>query len=818
MFPRVKCRAIVKDMLETGNFRWDNDIPALPEAPTEMPKKDEEQRSLAKRNVEFDHLPATAGTGSIAAKEQESLIQKWIENWGKVPINEMKRLIYGTSSSIDPRKPVQHRPTFIQIGKMASSAQIGHLTIDFSLQNLTETVRDLEGKLIKMETDHYEEWKVLFPEKKHDFVNSSLTTLKRAEKVVVDMDVLFKASVFVTNPDPRDKRQIALIAAGIGLVASVGMSGLSLYESVQSNHHIQNISSRINVVSETIKHDETEIAKDHSAIFKVQQALKDSITDLAKTVEKQELLAAKHMADQAATLIFDSIQNWASNLRLLLNHRLPPGLLDMEKMRKSFEAMEVKAKQEGLHPIEHGFEQLFRQEIAVYRIGKDLGDIRVQVFVPYARHPLMQLYRYHRMPMNIMDGMALVVSSDKNYLALKEDETLLRTLTESEFSQCKEKGKVYFCLENKVIDKNNQESCLYNLYKGRTRKINETCPFSLTRGGEFVQRIQHNVFEISAPKETVVSITCHNDTVSTSEERRLSPIDTFSLDEGCSAVTPNHFVRVERTLHEKIEITAPVIHLNLGHILPGLSVNELQSLNSSFQVFDNEEIPLQIASVWSKVHLDYEDPFLSAFPSLSNVFGLVGSKIMMYVVVPLIVLFSVFIFIYCGGISMIKSMFTRCFSDCCKRKNNARTDEPGTGDERVVGSPTRWRRPNFNRARNIFRREPRTPVTTVVENSYRKASNATLNYPPLPHPAPPSRAPSTTLSEWYNSSQASAPAQSEPEYVEEEELRNLARRLNSLRSRTRSSTRSSAPSASSSRYTTRVACDELIDLPEVHEL
>ena len=225
------------------------------------------------------------------------------------------------------------------------------------------------------------------------------------------------------------------------------------------------------------------------------------------------------------------------------------------------------AKKKGLKVLHPARTDLYRFEVTF--IKKSEG-VRVFLHVPVTKGDVLDVYKH--VPIDHLDKVENVVYSietERDVLAMNQANGKSLAMTLAELNRCRRVNQLYYCDHQRVLDRDQTDSCVGAMFAGIRDSVMEKCPIKIKKVTDIVQAVNHTSFRIVSTKGSIrVYLECHDDYISVGSGEEIT------LQPGCAAQTQDHWFVATTDLDSAREIiVTPVLiddqvrRLNLTNVM-----------------------------------------------------------------------------------------------------------------------------------------------------------------------------------------------------------------------------------------------------------
>lgn len=439
--------------------------------------------------------------------------------------------------------PTEQRATFMRVGKMSSTSTFHHLSTELDPNSFQNTVTNFENQVRQFLTSQRKK----IQETDQMTIQHSLITIQAAS------DKLHASTALFQKPDqelkasdkPRNKRQLfALFSSVVGL----GMSFYNLHEINILNDRLDTLEENENLMATVITQQEVRLNKHEKAINDLTSATQQLASLFMIHQNRMQILNYVEKVERCAMKIHSAIDEFIIALTFLADGRLSPTLFDPETMQTHFQLIITKSNRKGLTPLTTDFGLLYRSPISVVLTFEQ--QLKLFIHVPLLKRPILHVYRYTPIPFMLPTNkkVQFEIRHPKTHLAIDSETSVFREMTDEEMRLCRKEQDTYYCEQENILQKNEEESCLYSLFSGLIdTNIFELCDVSAHKPHERFLQTGVTQFTAFFPRQTALTKSCDTQPIPDNVTRHVGLVD-MTLTPGCSYSTSSHTISIQDML------------------------------------------------------------------------------------------------------------------------------------------------------------------------------------------------------------------------------------------------------------------------------
>ena len=401
------------------------------------------------------------------------------------------------------------------------------------------------------------------------------------------------------------KRFIGMVvAAVIALTVFAGTVAASVYGATYTNQEVASMATNVNTLSATqvatirqVQHQ----AESHGELERF-------VGEVAKITERGfSQLAATGWDRAAIDIAARRVTMQEQAIAGMLQGRLVPAALNDVDIKKTSTDIAKYAAVQGMRPLAKFFTDYLQMETSFF--SSDEG------YKLFLHIPLMQLgtelrvFRHARVPIPVGHGYQVTVESEKEFIAISNDNSFYRTMTANELAECGRKGDFFFCKVGNVVRRaplkltgnfgKDPDLCLWALFTQNNHIAVQVCTVYVASAPDSVLQLSPTRFIAFNEKPHQARMECRNNSISHKKRFAVKGVTDIHVPAGCSVTTETHVFAASDVAFTRpadnwaVEYTWP--H-NKEHLLQGLDLERLRVISASSLTLANAtRIPLEHA-------------------------------------------------------------------------------------------------------------------------------------------------------------------------------------------------------------------------------
>ena len=258
------------------------------------------------------------------------------------------------------------------------------------------------------------------------------------------------------------------------------------------------------------------------------QTLNDTVRRLivAQTATFEQMQAALEASMQVRRT-GEKLRSLMEGVMCLTQHKLSDKLVDQEAMYMTLRRLRTQLLEKHLEMSLPSMNDIYKMP-ASYIAFVNNTTIRGIVHIPLTRvGAKIRLYRYVPSPVMVENRHIMMPSPTKHFLAIADDGSLYKEMTQEDISFCHHIGDRYNCDESGFSLRTRSESCLMALYDKDSRSIIDSCPFTASTEKDRLVQLGPNevlLYQSAGQQSGTVYVSCpmKSDTVDFIGLRRIS--------------------------------------------------------------------------------------------------------------------------------------------------------------------------------------------------------------------------------------------------------------------------------------------------------
>ena len=344
-------------------------------------------------------------------------------------------------------------------------------------------------------------------------------TVERLEKKLKDLQK-------IEDLARLDKRSIALLAAALGPIISIGSSLLNHAE---------------------VKALATKVARDGRRMIRMNHKLGHLMEQFYEHRRVEEAFLKEDLIvrdlERQLLLIDDSIHDTIQAFYSLLEHRLHPGFLSPVTLEYLEGIARNHSKRTGLTPVLGLTTEIMSMPIS-YVLGEQ--ELLILLHIPMVQDFRRMVRPLYRLNGALMKGRGSIVIPETNRQLISVDKTrqFHQTLTEAELSGCMKTGTTFLCPFGSVLSKK-VGTCAAALFFGDSDAASKLCKLKELELEVPILEINETAFAVR--KGEGISLNCPG--FKPSAVRRTLELEIINVKRGCTLSSETFVVTPPLTEH-----------------------------------------------------------------------------------------------------------------------------------------------------------------------------------------------------------------------------------------------------------------------------
>lgn len=312
------------------------------------------------------------------------------------------------------------------------------------------------------------------------------------------------------NPVVRHRRQVVIGLAAVGGMIIGAIAG-SLFSQFKTNALVDVLNKKVDTVVHQV--DSLSIGLYHvdGDVKKINETLTTFERVIGKLIATDTTYEHYFAAIYSTLLLEEQADRFAlaeAAIDQLLLGKLHKGLIAPTGLKTALDDLNKQAQDRGMligvkRPIE-----LYQLHTSfVYDQTTKL--LHAIVHIPmYRENHVLTLKRYIPIPF-FSPGLNkfIQINSEQNYLAMSQDNTLIKTLNEDDLNSCLNIGHAYFC-EDHSLQKSTSQNCLLHLSQGINRQELEMCLVHILPNADVIHQKSKNTYIVATSNPTTINENC----------------------------------------------------------------------------------------------------------------------------------------------------------------------------------------------------------------------------------------------------------------------------------------------------------------------
>ena len=494
------------------------------------------------------------------------------------------------ATAADPDEVIHQ--SFEQLGQLAVGVSYGHLHAWVKTSMLREQVEEQAltvRRLMNAGLVAIQKWEGEAQDDKALLAEAKLTSIRYEGwmwSVRTRLNEIVKPTRDVVNlvEDPAHhvtKRQVLGVAAVTEATAAFAFA-------MYNNKRIGNLELAVDQNAETL----ARVVRTSERLFNHTREDISMLVNRTKLMDRAVTRVTLAEATLAFTVDIDfhvsqleiRAEKWRRGLISLLQGYVTPELIVPGELRKQLGALEIMAKKKGMKMLHLMETDIYRFEVSFI---KKPNGVRIFIHVPITRGDVLDVYKH--VPIDHLDsekGVVYSIETEKDVLALNQATGKSMALSLAELNRCRRVGQLYYCDHQRVLDRDQSNSCVGAMFAGIKDSVLSRCTIRVKLLEDVVQPVNHTTFRIISTKDTVrVYRECQDSYSSVSSGSEIT------LEPGCAAQTQDHWFAATADVESAREMI----------ITPVLVSSQIPPLNLSGSVLkslkDTGEVKLTAADI-----------------------------------------------------------------------------------------------------------------------------------------------------------------------------------------------------------------------------
>ena len=370
---------------------------------------------------------------------------------------------------------------FEKVGGVAVGLQKAHIVTKIGFKKMEEMHKSLENFVEKNITSLITHSQVKL---KKSFMHRNIVMKRNMRRAKVDissakMGFMERAKDLRKNPHfvpfPRVRRSLI---EGMGMVTGVATLGMSIYNyvEIQEIRDLEKNDRRaIESMAVSIKNVDAAVnrnSRNINILKKVEEAhIKMTMRDEHEMAMEDLLTQSEEATDRWMV----STRFWSAGIKSLLQGRLDPSLLDLEKLLGAAGTIEKLARENGKELVYNKIDSLLNAEFS-WMFDEKEESLSIILHIDVACSKKMQAYRLLSVPFMVGEK-SLAFLSDKNgdVLVIDENNDVGKIVKRVELEKCQKSGKNFACDNFGLLQRKIGKSCLGAALRGRMKDSLQSC-------------------------------------------------------------------------------------------------------------------------------------------------------------------------------------------------------------------------------------------------------------------------------------------------------------------------------------------------------
>jgi hypothetical protein len=531
----------------------------------------------------------------------------------------------------------KHKMAFTHVGTLIQSVSWAHVTLiqhwtpllDMldTMNNQTILIQDWAGNGCTPTTrfDTLDDATRSRCTQVHIQANTTLQELKEMSARISDTQR--RATSTSSGPPRRQKRFITAIisflAAGLGIFNTFELANIKSQVTSNTEH--------LAIVEQAV----SKLAHEQVQIVHAIQSLNMEIkyNDYKHAVTENIITALQllqHVQTGVARVAVE-VQTANNLLQAAWDGRLAPAPHQTQALEEAAHRVQLRATERGYHSLAANPEVMYR--LPSDHIPDEEG-VRIAVHIPLAKDT-MEVFRFVPFPVASSTNQALYIKPEFPLLAISQDHSMYRELSEGQLEGCIRLGPNYICDGNNQVRTDGHNSCLWSALNQQADLVANNCDLYIRRTREEVIQLTPTTFMFYMPKAITATSVCKGP--HQGHFPVALPVGTSrqELKPGCTLTTRQHQVTAEFTIRQQTQHFAFDITWEPEKFIAG--EDSAVVIQQAAQAVANISvaIPLQVARAMHKASQASQQ--INNTGSWTHWFKMAGSSTIFTIVIALLV-------------------------------------------------------------------------------------------------------------------------------------------------------------------------------------
>lgn len=350
---------------------------------------------------------------------------------------------------------------------------------------------------------------------------------------------------------PKVQRFLATLGAlAIGAFAGSGLFGMLQTQDVSALHqNVDHLLKRQDHIVTHIHHQDQHIHQHDLAIIDLAKQFRRMSSWMNTNQILTEMDAVSLYVTALSTRLLDQIQALKQTIILAKYNRINPEFFSTKFLEKSISNISRKLPNNYDLVSKHFIDWYSYETSMVLQTNGFFIVIHVPFFNP---SHLFRAQHFQSLPMHAQNNNSfLVIQPESPILGLNKQKKFFIELTESQLQNCHLISSKYICPQIKILRKDFEKSCIFQLLQNQQAKAAKLCPSILAPQRELVIEISKSTFLFILPSDKMILQICPN----RSEQIPVYHQRTVSIPAHCYIETSSSLIFPTKSVFTSSEIT-----------------------------------------------------------------------------------------------------------------------------------------------------------------------------------------------------------------------------------------------------------------------
>jgi hypothetical protein len=379
------------------------------------------------------------------------------------------------------------------------------------------------------------------------------------------------------KPHRRQKRFVfTLIALAIAAAAATAFG-------VYTVHELNDMNNRAKSLEHVTKTAFNYVDNEASRIDLLAGMINGTSAQAYDNAIRAEHATASTREDTTILMAESMVRDIESIITAALDKRLHPAAIEERNTNEIVKALHAESEKKGFTPMVTRTADLLQCRTSFLM---DAEGITLLVHVPTApKNAFLELYRFIPLPIPVHEKYHALVNTAETIIAISDDDSVFRTFTPQELTECDKVGFFFACDKANVVRKRPTEvselkddgMCLFSLFLQKYDDATRACNFNLKEAPPTVEQVSQTHFVTFNGNQHQGRIRCPKSSRPSKHRSTFSAnfISEIDLNPGCIAETNTHIFAAPdngKIRDWTVKYDIPPMTLNIGS---GLDLDEL---------------------------------------------------------------------------------------------------------------------------------------------------------------------------------------------------------------------------------------------------